>query len=257
VAELLDFQNVIGLLALTGLEVVLGIDNVVFIAILVAKLPQFQQAKGWRTGLTIAMLSRIGLLLAIGWVMKLQQPLFSVWSHAFSGRDLILLVGGLFLIAKATYEIHDKLEGAARHGAYGERGAAFGYVMLQVIPLNLVFSLDSVITAVGMTSQIAPMAAMIIMITAIAIASVIMLVFAGAIGGFVERHPTVKMLGLAFLVLIGVMLVAESFHKAIPKGYIYFAMAFSISVEILNIRTRKRSEPVRLHQTYVEEPVNP
>jgi len=255
VEDLWEIQNLVGLVALTGLEIVLGVDNVVFIAILVAKLPPFQQRTGWRTALTIAMISRILLLLAIGWVMKLKDnSLFSIMSHSITGRDLILLLGGLFLIAKATYEIHDKLEGDEPHSEYGRPAASFRSVMLQVLPLNIVFSLDSVITAVGMTSQADPTVGMIIMISAIVIASGVMLAFAGAIGAFVEQHPTVKMLGLAFLVLIGVMLVAEGFHQEIPKGYIYFAMAFSLFVEMLNIRMRKRSRPVRLHQRYVEEP---
>jgi len=254
VDELFELQNLIGLIALTGLEVVLGVDNIVFIAILVAKLPAFQQPRGRRVGLTIAMISRIALLLAIGWVMKLNEPLFTLMEHEFTGRDIILLIGGLFLIAKATYEIHDKLEGAEHHSDFGRPAASFGSIMLQIVPLNIVFSLDSVITAVGMTSQIAPAVAMVIMISAIVIASAIMLVFAGAVGDFVEKHPTIKVLGLTFLVLIGVMLVAEGFHKEIPKGYVYFAMAFSLGVEMLNIRMRKKSQPVRLHQTYVDEP---
>jgi predicted tellurium resistance membrane protein TerC len=255
VPELFEIDNLICLVALTGLEIVLGIDNIVFIAILVTKLPSFQQARGRRVALTIAMISRIALLLAIGLVMKLKEhALFSVFGQEITVRDLILHLGGLFLIAKATYEIHDKLEGAAEHHNFGTSAASFRSVMFQVIPLNLVFSLDSVITAVGMTSQIEPVIAMIIMIAAIVISSLIMLWFAAAVGGFVERHPTVKMLGLAFLVLIGVMLVAEGFHREIPKGYIYFAMAFSLLVEMLNIRIRKKSQPVRLHQTYVDEP---
>jgi predicted tellurium resistance membrane protein TerC len=255
VGELFELQSLIGLLALTGLEIVLGIDNVVFIAILAAKLPPEQQAAGRRVALTIAMVSRIALLLAIGWVMKLKDhALFTIIGHSVSVRDLMLLLGGLFLIAKATFEIHDKLEGPEKHGDIAAPRASFRSIMWQVIPLNLVFSLDSVITAVGMTSQMPPLPAMVIMITSIVIASIIMLVFAGSVAGFVDRHPTVKMLGLAFLVLIGVMLTAESFHKEIPKGYIYFAMAFSISVEMLNIRIRRTAEPVRLHQSYVEEP---
>ena len=254
IQDLLSAQSLICLAALTCLEIVLGIDNIVFIAILVGKLPPFQQPRGHRVALTIAMLSRILLLLAIGFVMKLQEPLFKVFGQEISGRDLILLIGGLFLIAKATYEIHDKLEGATEHTEFGERTATFRSVMLQVFPLNIVFSLDSVITAVAMTSQIKYAAALTIMIIAIVIASVVMLAFAGAIGRFVDKHPTVKMLALAFLVLIGVMLVAEGFGKEIPKGYIYFAMSFSLFVEMLNIQMRRKSEPVRLHQTYVEEP---
>jgi len=255
VEDIFAVQSLISLGALTCLEVVLGIDNVVFIAILVGKLPPFQQPRARRIALTIAMVSRILLLLAIGLVMKLDKPLFNLIGHPISGRDLILLVGGLFLIAKATYEIHDKLEGATEHGLHGAPTARFASIMIQVIPLNLVFSLDSVITAVAMTSQIKYEAALAIMITAVMVATLVMMVFAGSIGNFVERHPTVKMLALSFLVLIGVMLVAEGFHKAIPKGYIYFAMAFSLFVEMLNIQMRKKSSPVRLHQTYVEEPV--
>ena len=252
--EFFDTGNLICLVALTALEIVLGIDNVVFIAILVGKLPPFLRPRGWRAAMTIAMVSRVALLLTIGWVMKLKdEGLFSISAHAVSGRDLILLLGGLFLIAKATYEIHDKLEGSTRQGDYQARTSSLGAMMLQVVPLNLVFSLDSVITAVGMTSQIPPTTAMVVMISAIVIASLIMLIFSGAIGGFVERHPTVKMLGLAFLLLIGVMLVAEGFHKEIPKGYIYFAMTFSLAVELLNMRMRK-AQPVKLHQTYVDEP---
>lgn len=254
--ELFELQNLIGLVALTALEIVLGVDNVVFIAILVAKLPPFQQRAGWRTALTIAMISRIVLLLAICWgFMELEKnAIITIKNHPVTGRDLILILGGLFLIAKATYEIHDKLEGDPETG-FGRPSSSFRSVMLQVIPLNLVFSLDSVITAVGMTSQIKPLWVQItVMIASIVISSGVMVAFAGAIGGFVDRHPTVKMLGLAFLVLIGVMLVAEGFHQKIPKGYIYFAMAFSLFVEILNIRMRKASQPVRLHQTYVAEP---
>jgi predicted tellurium resistance membrane protein TerC len=254
VEDLFEIQNIICLVALTGLEIVLGIDNIVFIAILVGKLPPYQQPRGRTVALTIAMVSRIALLLTIGFVMKLEHsPLFNLMGQSFTGRDLILLLGGLFLIGKATHEMHEKLEGSEEHTAYQAK-SSFTSVMLQVIPLNIVFSLDSVITAVGMTSQIQPTAAIIIMILAIVISSVIMLVFAGAVGNFVERHPTVKMLGLAFLVLIGVMLVAEGFHKEIPKGYIYFAMSFSLFVEMLNIRMRKKSQPVRLHHAFGDEP---
>jgi len=255
VDELLAAQSLICLLALTGLEVVLGIDNVVFIAILVAKLPPYLQPKGRRVALTIAMVSRIILLCGIGFVMKLDDPLFSVFGHPVTGRDLILLIGGLFLIAKATYEIHDKMEGATGHGDFGRVASSFTSVMLQVIPLNIVFSLDSVITAMGMTEDFKTFwVALTIMIVAVIAATLVMMVFAGAIGDFVEKHPTMKMLALSFLVLIGVMLVAEGFGHDIPNGYIYFAMSFSLFVEFLNMRMRKKSEPVRLHQTYVDEP---
>ena len=246
-------QSGIALLTLTLLEIVLGIDNIVFIAILVAKLPKEQQAKARNLGLGLAMGIRILLLLAIGWIMRLTEPLFGIpkfWTnvggdtHDISGRDLILLVGGLFLIAKATFEIHGKLEGE-EHGTGGKGGtAAFSKIIIQILALDIVFSLDSVITAVGMSSQIS------IMITAVVISIGVMLVFAGRISAFVDRHPTIKMLALSFLILIGVMLVAEGFHAHIPKGYVYFAMAFSLGVEMLNMRLRKKGKPVHLHSGY-------
>ncbi|MBM4381995.1 MAG: TerC family protein [Deltaproteobacteria bacterium] len=247
-AELLTSENLIALLTLAGLEIVLGIDNIVFISILCGKLPPDQQVKARQIGLGLAMGMRILLLLAISWVMGLTQPLFSVMSHSFTGRDLILLFGGLFLVAKATWEIHDKLEGEA-HGPEGKQAtAAFGAILFQIVLLDLVFSLDSVITAVGMASEIA------IMIAAVVIAVGVMLVFAGAISAFIERHPTMKMLALSFLLLIGVVLVADGFGQHVSKGYIYFAMAFSLFVEIMNIRIRKpHAPPVHLHQSYVDE----
>src|SRR5687767_12441715 len=233
--------GLIALFTLTALEIVLGIDNIVFIAILVAKLPQHQQAKARRIGLSLAMGIRVLLLLAISWIMGLTKVLFTIptpWTDAgslgVSGRDLILLVGGLFLIGKATYEIHDKLEGDAHHGLTTTRVAAsFTAIIIQILLLDIVFSLDSVITAVGMSNNIW------IMITAVVIAIGVMLIFAGSVSAFVERHPTIKMLALSFLLLIGVMLVMEGFHGHIPKGYIYFAMAFSLAVELLNMRLRK------------------
>jgi predicted tellurium resistance membrane protein TerC len=247
-AELLTSENLIALLTLAGLEIVLGIDNIVFISILCGKLPPERQHSARQIGLMLAMGMRIALLLAISWVMGLTQPLFSALNHAFTGRDLILLFGGLFLVAKATWEIHDKLEGEA-HGPEGERAtASFGAILFQIVMLDLVFSLDSVITAVGMASEIA------IMIAAVVIAVGVMLVFAGAISSFIERHPTMKMLALSFLLLIGVVLVADGFGQHVSKGYIYFAMAFSLFVEVLNIRIRKpKAEPVHLHQSYVDE----
>ena len=234
--------GMVALLTLTALEIVLGIDNIVFIAILVAKLPQHQQAKARRIGLSLAMGIRILLLLAISWIMGLTKVLFSIptpWTDAgslgVSGRDLILLIGGLFLIGKATYEIHDKLEGDAHHGlTTGRATASFAAIITQILMLDIVFSLDSVITAVGMSNNIW------IMITAVVIAIGVMLVFAGRVSDFVERHPTIKMLALSFLLLIGVMLVMEGFHGHIPKGYIYFAMAFSLAVELLNMKLRKK-----------------
>jgi predicted tellurium resistance membrane protein TerC len=247
-ADLLTSESLIALLTLAGLEIVLGIDNIVFISILCAKLPAAQQNSARRIGLLLAMGMRIVLLLAISWVMGLTQPLFAVLSQEFSGRDLILLVGGLFLVAKATWEIHDKLEGE-EHGPDGRRVAAsFAAILTQIVLLDIVFSLDSVITAVGMAQHIE------IMIAAVMIAVGVMLVFAGTISSFIERHPTMKMLALSFLLLIGVVLVADGFGQHVSKGYIYFAMAFSLFVEVLNIRIRKpKAVPVQLHQSYVAE----
>lgn len=258
-APLFSVDSLVSLLTLTALEIVLGIDNVVFIAILVAKLPAAQQARARRLGLGLAMGIRIVLLLAIGWIMGLTEPLFSLpkfWTgesgdlHGVSGRDLILLAGGLFLIGKATFEIHDKLEGDDHHGpkAGPARAASFGAILGQILALDVVFSLDSVITAVGMAGRIE------VMVAAVVIAVLVMLVFAGSVSAFVERHPTMKMLALSFLLLIGVMLVVDSLHGHIPKGYIYFAMAFSLAVELMNLKLRKRQVPVTLHQSYVEPP---
>jgi len=246
-AELLTSENLIALLTLASLEIVLGIDNIVFISILVGKLPAAQQASARRIGLLLAMGMRIALLLAITWVMGLTAPLFEVLQHAFTGRDLILLLGGLFLVAKATWEIHDKLEGETHDASGAKARARFATILTQIVLLDIVFSLDSVITAVGMAQHLE------IMIAAVMIAVGVMLVFAGAISGFIERHPTLKMLALSFLLLIGVVLVADGFGQHVSKGYIYFAMAFSLFVEILNIRIRKpKAEPVQLHQSYVD-----
>ena len=234
-----DPQAWIGLVTLTVLEVVLGIDNVIFISILAGKLPANQQGLARKIGLAAAMIMRILLLLSIAWIMKLTTPLFSVWNYNFSGRDLILLIGGLFLLAKSTHEIHAKLEG--EEGTRKAKAASFLSVIIQITLLDIVFSLDSVITAVGMISQVG------IMITAIIIAVVVMMIFAGPISHFVERHPTVKMLALSFLLMIGLLLVADGLGHHIPKGYAYFAMGFSIFVEMLNLRSRK-GKPVHLHQ---------
>lgn len=242
-SELFSPQSLISLLTLMSLEVILGIDNVIFIAILAGKLPQDQQAKARRLGIAMAVISRILLLLGITWVMRLTQPLFSLFEYSFSGKQLILLGGGLFLIAKATYEIHDKLEGAEHHGTAGAAGAALAGVVLQIMLVDIVFSLDSVITAVGMTPHIE------LMIIAVIAAALVMLIFAGPISDFVAKHPTFKMLALAFLILIGVMLVAEGFGQHIDKGYIYFAMAFSLIVEVLNMRMRRKGAPVTLRHT--------
>jgi predicted tellurium resistance membrane protein TerC len=246
--HLVTSESLIALLTLTGLEIVLGIDNIVFISILVGKLPTAQQGNARRIGLLLAMGMRILLLLAISWVIGLTQPLFSVLEQEFTGRDLVLLVGGLFLVAKATWEIHDKLEGEA-HGPGGTRATAgFAAILTQIVLLDIVFSLDSVITAVGMAKHLE------IMIAAVVIAVGVMMVFAASISDFIERHPTMKMLALSFLLLIGVVLVADGFGQHVSKGYIYFAMAFSLFVELMNIRIRgRRAEPVHLHQSYVDE----
>jgi predicted tellurium resistance membrane protein TerC len=244
-----DPQIWAALATLTVLEIVLGVDNIVFIAILAGKLPRERQASARRVGLSLAMFIRIGLLLSLAWLVKLTAPLFSVLDHPISGRDLILILGGLFLITKSTREIHDKLEG--EHGAHvGRPPASFAAVIVQILLLDIVFSLDSVITAVGMVDHIP------VMIAAIVLAIGFMLVFSGAISRFVERHPTVKMLALSFLLLIGVALIAEGFGHHIPKGYIYFAMAFSVFVEMLNLklRTPKSAAPVRLHEPQLPDP---
>jgi predicted tellurium resistance membrane protein TerC len=241
-----DPQIWIAFLTLAALEIVLGIDNIVFISILVGKLPAHQQARAYKVGLGLAMVMRILLLLSISWIMSLTAPLFTIpfMGNAVSGRDLVLIVGGLFLVAKSTHEIHDKLEG--HEGARSERVAAtYASVLGQILALDLVFSLDSVITAVGMVQHVE------IMIAAVIAAVAVMMIFAKSIGDFVSRRPTVKMLALAFLVAIGVMLMADGFGHHVPKGYIYFAMAFSLFVEMLNLRAGHREEPVHLRQPYV------
>jgi predicted tellurium resistance membrane protein TerC len=235
----------IALLTLTVLEIVLGIDNIVFISILAGKLRPEEREKARRVGLGLAMFIRIALLLSITWVMGLTAPIFSVTRHEISGRDLILIIGGLFLIAKSTHEIHDKLEGEEGH-ASGKIAASFTGVIIQILLLDIVFSLDSVITAVGMAEDVA------VMIIAVVIAVAVMMLSAAAISDFVDRHPTVKMLALSFLLLIGVSLIAEGFEQHIPKGYIYFAMGFSIFVEMINLRVRSKGQPVQLHQPYSE-----
>ena len=240
----LTADGLIALLTLSALEIVLGVDNVVFIAILTARLPAGQQERARRLGLSLALGIRIGLLFAITWIMGLTRPLFAVLGHSVSGRDLILVAGGLFLIFKATWEIYDKLE--VQHTPAQARAgrAAFAAVLVQILLLDIVFSLDSVITAVGMAERVA------IMVAAMVIAMVVMLFSMGAISGFVERHPSVKILALAFLLLIGVMLVAEGFGQHVSKGYIYFAMAFSLLVELLNLRYRKKHKAVALHRRF-------
>ncbi len=242
-----DPQAWIGFLTLAVLEIVLGIDNVIFISILAGKLPPGQQDRARKVGLGLAMLMRIALLLSLSWIVRLTAPLFTVLGQEISGRDLVLIVGGLFLLGKSTREIHDRLEGEE-----GETSArvrpTLRAVLIQIVLLDIVFSLDSVITAVGMVDEIG------VMIAAVVVAVGFMFVFAKPISDFVEQHPTVKVLALSFLLLIGVALIAEGLDQHIPKGYIYFAMAFSVGVELLNLRVkRKKQEAVKLRHQYSAE----
>jgi predicted tellurium resistance membrane protein TerC len=248
---LTDPQAWVAFATLTALEIVLGVDNVVFISILAGKLPVDQRERARRWGLGLAMLMRIALLLSLSWVIGLTAPLFTVLGQAISGRDLILIGGGLFLIGKSTHEMHDRLEGD--EGASSARVvASFGAVIVQILLLDIVFSLDSVITAIGMADDVA------VMIAAVVVAVGFMFAFSGRISAFVDRHPTMKVLALSFLLLIGASLLAEGFDTHIPKGYIYFAMAFSLFVETINLRVRRKSEPVHLHTPYVpDETVTP
>jgi predicted tellurium resistance membrane protein TerC len=246
---LLQPESLVSLLTLTAMEIVLGIDNVIFISILVGKLPRAQQPLGRNLGLGLALFSRLALLFVISWVMGLTKDLFSIAGHGFSGRDLILLLGGIFLVGKATHEIYEKLEveGEEHEVGGGKKGSgAFAAVIIQIILLDIVFSLDSVITAVGMAKHIS------IMVIAMVIAVAVMLVFAGKLADFVNRHPSMKLLALSFLLLIGVMLTAEGMGQHIGKGYIYSAMAFSLVVELLNMKLRKKTvhKPVHLHDPY-------
>lgn len=231
----------VGLMTLTFLEIVLGIDNIIFISILAGKLPKADQPKARKLGLMGAFVSRLILLLGIAWIVKLTQPLFEIFGHGVSGRDIILLVGGLFLIAKATYEIHGKLEGEEHGEAAVGAARSMAKVVTQIMIVDIVFSLDSVITAVGMVDDVS------LMITANVIALGVMLLAVTPINAFVDRHPTIKMLALSFLVLIGTNLVAEGAGFHIPKGYTYFAMGFSVLVEMLNLKLRKAAKPVKLH----------
>jgi len=228
-------ESWIALLTLTVMEIVLGIDNIVFISILAGTLPAHQRARARTLGLALAMGTRILLLLSLTWVMRLTTPLVTIWSQEISGRDLILLVGGVFLLWKSTHEIHERMEGPADEHQPTRKIKSMAGVLVQIAVLDIVFSLDSVITAVGMANQIA------VMIAAIALAVGVMMFTSGAVSDFVDRHPTVKMLALSFLLLIGMALIAEGFHQKIPKGYIYFAMGFSVFVEMLNLRARKKS----------------
>ena len=243
---LTDPQTWIALVTLTALEIVLGIDNIVFISILAGKLPKEQQNRGRQVGLLMAMLTRILLLFSIAWLTRLTTPLFHIFSHSVSGRDLILVVGGVFLLGKSTLEIHDKLEGEEGHASANIK-ASFWSVIVQIMLLDIVFSLDSVITAVGMANEV------VVMVTAVIIAVGVMLYASGPISNFVNERPTLKILALSFLLLIGFSLVVEGIHVEIPKGYIYFAMGFSVFVEVLNLRIREKTEPVHLRQPYVED----
>jgi predicted tellurium resistance membrane protein TerC len=235
----------ISLLSLSLMEIVLGIDNIIFISILAGKLPKEQQARARSLGLVLALVMRLGLLLAISWIMRLTEPLFEIFGRGFSGRDLILLLGGLFLVGKAVYEIHDKLEVEHEKDAQARSGASFALILVQILLLDVVFSLDSVITAVGMAPAIS------IMMLGMVIAVGVMLAFAAPISRFVDRHPTMKILALSFLLLIGVMLVVEAFGQHVSKGYIYFAMAFALLVELINMRMRRsQSAPVELHNRF-------
>jgi predicted tellurium resistance membrane protein TerC len=236
----------VSLLTLTAMEIVLGIDNIVFISILTAKLPAAQQPLARRLGLSLALVFRLGLLFALSWVMGLTEPLFNILGKGISGRDLIMLGGGLFLVAKSTHEIYEKLEVVQEERSVGN-ARAFGVILLQILALDLVFSLDSVITAVGMAQHVA------VMVVAMVIAVGVMLVFAQSIGDFVNRHPSMKILALSFLLLIGVMLIAEGMGQHVGKGYIYFAMAFSLGVELINMRLRKKTKPVELHHRFEGE----
>lgn len=240
-------QSWVAFATLLGLEIVLGVDNIIFISILAGKLPAAQQAKARYLGLGLAMFTRILLLFSLSWVIGLTAPLFALFGHEISGRDLILILGGLFLVGKATHEIHGKLEGEAGH-ASSRVHPTFSSVIVQILLLDIVFSLDSVITAVGMVDQIA------IMISAVVVSIAFMMAFAAPLSHFVDRHPTVKMLALSFLLLIGVTLLAEGFDQHIQKGYIYFAMGFSVFVEMLNLKLRKPAAvPVTLHQPYTDK----
>lgn len=247
VHDLWSVQSLISFATLAALEIVLGIDNVIFIAILAGRLPEAQQPRARRLGITMAVVTRILLLLSITWVMGLTAPFFELWGYGISGKQLILLGGGLFLIGKATFEIHDKLEGEEHTLGTKAAAATLGGVVVQIMLIDVVFSLDSVITAVGMAQHIQ------IMIAAVLASAVVMLAFAGPISNFVAKHPTMKMLALAFLILIGVLLVAEAFDQHVDRGYIYFAMAFSLTVELLNLRIRRKATPVELRHSHLPE----
>lgn len=238
----------VALATLTALEIVLGIDNIIFLSILVGRLPEHQRQRARQIGLALAMGSRIALLLTLAWIMKLVDPWFTIMGHEISGRDLILIGGGLFLLAKSTMEIHEALEGAEEdHSVAGKAAASFLSIVVQIAIIDIVFSLDSVITAVGMADHVP------VMVIAIVLAVAVMMFAAKTIGDFVDKHPTIKMLALSFLVVVGVALIAEGFEIHVPKGYIYFAMAFSLGVEMVNLRLRAKAKPVELHKRISEE----
>jgi len=244
---IVDPQTWLALITLTALEIVLGIDNIIFISILAGKLPQEQQQQARIVGLAVAMITRLLLLLSLSWLMTLTAPLFSILAHDISGRDMILIAGGLFLLVKSTLEIHDKLEGEEHH-THAKAMASFGAIIIQIALLDIVFSLDSVITAIGMVNQIWVMA------TAIIIAVGVMMVASHPISLFIDQHPTLKVLALSFLLMIGIMLIGEGLEFHIPKGYIYFAMAFSVFVEMLNLKIRRKSTaPIKLRQRFIDE----
>jgi predicted tellurium resistance membrane protein TerC len=242
----LSAETLIALATLTFLEIVLGVDNIIFISILSGKLPPAQQPGARRLGLLLAMGTRILLLFSLSFVVKLTAPLLTLWTHEISGRDMILILGGLFLLAKSTHEIHGRLEGEEEHGG-GRAASSYASVLVQIALLDIVFSLDSVITAVGMVDEVS------VMITAVIVSVLIMMVAAEPISAFVHRHPTVKMLALSFLLLIGLSLVLEGFDQHIPKGYIYFAMGFSVFVEMINLRVRRKTPPLRLREPYTPD----
>jgi len=248
---LLDPHAWLALATLTMLEIVLGVDNIIFISILCGRLPEHQRAKARTIGLALAMLMRIGLLFSLAWMMTLTEPLFSLFGKEISGRDLILIGGGLFLLWKSVHEIHNSLEGADDAASPQVVAATFGSVLVQIAVIDIVFSLDSVITAVGMVDNVT------IMVIAIVLAVGVMLVAAGPISEFVDRHPTIKMLALSFLILVGVALIGEGWDLHIPKGYIYFAMAFAVGVEMLNLRIRARMAPVHLRKHLAQSKTGP
>lgn len=241
---LLTTEGIVSLLTLTALEIILGIDNIIFISILADRLPQEQQKRARSIGIILALFVRIALLFAISWLASLRQPLIHVFGQGFSGRDIILLLGGLFLLYKSVVEIHNKLEGEEESVSDSKRRLSMQSAIVQIVLIDIVFSFDSILTAVGLVDQV------VIMIVAVVIALMVMLAFSGAISNFVNKHPTIKMLALSFLVMIGVLLVAEGFGAHVPKGYVYFSMAFALGVEMLNMRMVKKGRPVRLHSQY-------